>query len=118
MLLNKYYTFGEIINIVKEAYLKDGESSFYTDNGWAVYSKNDEMELSTECYIDKLPEINDKYEEVYPDFVRTNSLEFVYSCELLQDTISSALDQKSEVNDEELLNAIKYYDENDDFIEF
>ena len=111
----KYYSFGEIIDFVKNAYISEGESSFYTNNGWCVYSDSNIVESTTKCYIDNLPEVNDNDEEVYPEYVQANGLELIYRCDLLQDVISSAIEHKPEITDEEFLKAIRYYDDNDDF---
>ena len=116
----KYYTFGEIIRTVKNEYINNGESSFYSNSRWCVYSNDSdsEIELNTKCFIDDLPDINDQYEEVYPDFVRAKGLELLYRCDTLQDIISVAVEQKSNISDLELLQAIKYYDDNDEFMFF
>lgn len=33
------YLFDELINEIKEMYLKEGDNVFYKDNGWCLYAK-------------------------------------------------------------------------------
>lgn len=35
------YTFGEIIEYIKNEYLKSGEESFYKNGAWCLYAKED-----------------------------------------------------------------------------
>lgn len=86
---------------------------------YCIYGKGDSSEanLSSICYIDSYAEITENYEEIYPTFVTENSLELWFREELVQDVIFNALHQDKNVSDEKILDAIKYYDENDCFMD-
>lgn len=111
------YLFYELIAEIKEAYLQDGDSSFYKDSGWCVYGKDGELGLKSECYVLPYPEIDDDDNETLPEFAVQNGLEFVYRDEMLQDVIAAAVDEDEDISDKKLLKAIRYYDENDCFME-
>ncbi|PAU66251.1 hypothetical protein BZL41_02720 [Pseudomonas sp. PIC25] len=86
---------------------------------YCIYGKgsSDEATLRTLCVVGEYPEITDDDEEVFPDYVQDNSLEFWFRDELLEDVVMNAVAQKSLVNNEEILGAIKYYNNNDDFMD-
>ena len=112
------YLFEEIINEIKEMYLRDGDSAFYKDDGWCLYSKNNKIKLDTECYVLPYSEINDEdYTEELPEFAVQNNLVFVYRDEMLQDVIAAAVDEDEDISNKKILKAIKYYDKYDTFME-
>lgn len=118
LIKNKENKFYEIINELRNIYLKNGIEKLYQDNNWCVYSQQDNMELDSYCYINEQPEINDiSFEEKLPSFIEENELQLVFRDELLQDVIVSALDRKENASNEELLKAIHYYNNNDSFLE-
>lgn len=112
------YTFRELITEVKEAYLEDGEQSFYEGRGWCVYAKTEKLKLDSECYVLPYPDVDDDDNEILPEFAVQNGLEFIYRDEMLQDVIANAVDEDEEVSDKKLLKAIEYYDKFDTFMEF
>ncbi len=111
------YLFKELITEIKEAYLQDGDASFYKDGGWCVYAKSDKLDLKSECYVLPYPDIDDDDNEKLPEFAMRNGLEFVYRDEMLQDVIAAAVDEDEDISDKKLLKAIRYYDEYDCFME-
>ena len=115
---NKEYKFYQIINELRNIYLQDGAKKLYQDTNWCVYSQLDDMELDLNCYRDEYPEIDDKgFEEKLPSFIEEKELQLIFRDELLQDVIVSALNRKENASNEELLEAIQYYDDNDTFLE-
>lgn len=115
---NREYKFYEVINELKEKYLKIGEKELYKDNNWCVYAKHGDIYLDSDCYVDEYPEIDDDtYEETLPEFVYKNELELVFRDELLQDVVISALKRKENASNEELMEAVNYYNNNDCFLE-
>ncbi|APC40314.1 DUF7716 domain-containing protein [Clostridium estertheticum] len=115
---NKEYKFYQIINELRNIYLQDGSKKLYQDNNWCVYSQLDNVELKSNCYIDEYPEIDDtSFEEKSPSFIEERELQLIFRDELLQDVIVSTLSRKENASNEELLESIHYYDDNDTFLE-
>lgn len=112
------YLFDELINEIKEMYLKEGDSVFYKGNGWCLYAKTIKIKLDTECYVLPYPEIDDDDTEELPEYAVQYNLEFVYRDEMLQDVISAAVDEDENISNEKILEAIEYYDTYDTFMEF
>ena len=116
---NNKYKFNDIINTIKETYLKYGDDEVYKDNDWCLYSKDENLLLDSCCYVLDYPEIDDETdEEKLPLLAVKNNMNTVYRPELIQDIITSALYQKRDATNIELLNAVHYYFENDSFLEF
>ncbi len=121
IMIEKYknYKFSEVINILRNMYLRDGDRAFNSLSSWCLYSGLEEINLNTICYIDDYPDIDDDTdEETYPEYVIENELDFKYRDELLEDVVSSALHKKVDVTDEELMKAVNFYHQNDSFLEF
>lgn len=105
--------FQDIIKIVKEN-VDEGVS-------YCIYSKisdSNYLKLDTICYIDDYPEITDEDEEIFSEFAVHNSLDLLFREELVQDVVHNVLRQKAAATDEEILKAILYYDDKDDFMDF
>lgn len=102
-------------NIIKMVLQNEDEGEYY-----CVYSSiadSNELTLKTICYLDEYPEIDDEEEEeVYSEFVHTNDLSLLFREELVQDVIRNAVHQKQTVTSQELLEAIRYYSKNDNFM--
>ncbi len=113
----KSYKLSEVVNILRDLYFKGGNEAIYSNSGWCLYLKAEEINLDTVCYIDNYPDFDDDDEETYPLYVIENDLDFKYRDELLQDVICSALYSKSNATNEELMNAVFYYDKHDSFLE-
>ncbi|MCM1183213.1 MAG: hypothetical protein NC337_07550 [Roseburia sp.] len=110
--------FEEVINEIKEMYLKYGDKEVEADDDWCLYMKDEEISLMSECYILDYPEIDDDTdEEVLPQEAIENQMDIVYRPELLQDAIIAALHQKPNAANDELLHAIKYYIQHDNFMQ-
>jgi len=115
---NKEYKFYEIINELRNIYLQERTKKLYQDNNWCVYSQVVNVELYSGCYIDEYPEIDDiSYEEKLPSFIEENELQLIFRDELLQDVVASALSRKENASNDELLETIHYYNDNDTFLE-
>lgn len=112
---NKKYSFSEIINYIKEVYMKGGEQGLYKDNGWCVYSEQDEIDLYSDCYVDGYPSIDDNDEEIFPQSVVDKNLDLLYRDEMIQDVIFISMKRDKNTTNEDILKYIKYYDDNDCF---
>ena len=113
---NKEVTMREVIEYVANLYKEKGMSGFYADESWSLYSADYEIGLDTICVIEDPVDIDDDDNEILPESIVERNMVFIWSDELLQDTISSAIDQKADASPELILEAINYYDINDDFM--
>lgn len=105
--------FQDVLKIVKEN-MDEGVSYCI----YSTISDSNCLKLDTICYIDDYPEITDNDEEVFSEFVVNNSLDLLFREELIQDVVHNVLHQKASATDEEILKAILYYDDKDDFMDF
>lgn len=85
---------------------------------YCVYGKgsSDQATLETDCVLDESSEITDDDEEIFPKYIIQNNLEFWFTDELLEDVTFNALKQKISATNEEILIAIKHYNERDSFM--
>ncbi|WP_122448301.1 DUF7716 domain-containing protein [Pseudomonas viridiflava] len=87
---------------------------------YCVYGagSSDQATLQTDCVIDEYSEITDDDDEIFPERITQKNLEFWFADELLEDVVFNALKQKASATNEEILKAIKFYNESDSFITF
>lgn len=115
---HRAYKFEEVINYIKTLFLEKGVDAVFKDNNWCVYAASDIITLTDICYIDEYSDFDDDDEnEILPDFIEENDLEFVFREELLQDVIINALEQKPDASLSELFAAINFYSEKDNFMQ-
>jgi len=107
----------EIISMICSLYKQQGETAVYRDNGWCVYSSEEDVFLESICYIDDYPEFDDDDNEIYSEYVLNNNMELIYRDEMIQDVVIACLNQKDDVSLSEIMEALNYYDEYDDFLE-
>jgi hypothetical protein len=62
-------------------------------------------------------EITDDDEEIFPESITQNNLEFWFTDELLEDVTFNTLKQNTSTTNEEILKAIKHYNERDSFMD-
>lgn len=120
MKQNVKCTIGDVINQLKEKYLKEGERALWDDSDWHLYIADDEeLFLTTACCVTAPPDFDEETdEEIIPAFAVENGMEGSVLPEIFQDVICSALEQKREATNEELLEALNYYFDNDVFMTF
>lgn len=116
------YIFEEVIDEIKELFLRDGEQAFYKEDGWCLYAKNDKINLKSECYVLPYPTCSleddaDDDTEEYPEFAVQNKLELIYRDEMLQDVISATVSDDETISNKKILKAINYYDKYDTFMD-
>lgn len=85
------------------------------EDGFCLYSGADELELDGLYYVSDYPSVKDD-RDVYPDDV-ASGFWLVYYGDLFEDVIRLALEQKPNAGEEEILLALKHYDEFDDFLD-
>ena len=112
-------TIEDVINLLKEQYLKEGEQALYNDYDWHMYVADDEWFLTTACCITAPPTFDEETdEEIIPNFAVANGMDGSVVPEILQDVIINALSQKKSATNEELLKALNYYMDKDTFMLF
>lgn len=86
---------------------------------YCVYGKgpSGQATLEIDCVIGEYSEITDDDEEIFPESITQNNLEFWFTDELLEDVTFNALKQKTSTTNEEILKAIKHYNERDSFMD-
>ena len=113
----KEFQLSEIISMICSLYKKQGLTAVYQDNGWCVYSSEEDVSLESICYVDDYPEFDDDDNEIYSEYVLSNNMELIYRDEMIQDVVIACLNQKDDVSLSEIMEALNYYDEYDDFLE-
>lgn len=116
MELRKATTLREIFGYIRKLYLTSGETAVYLDNGWCVYAEDESLGLDSVCYADVYPDIDDDDNEIPSPFVTEHGLCLYATDENIQDTVTGCLHQKSNASEEEMLQALEYYMENDTFM--
>ena len=112
-------TIEEVINILREKYKSEGQNALYIDNDWHIYVADDELFLGRICCITAPPDFDEETdEEIIPEFAIENGMDGSVLPEIFQDVIISAMTQKSDVSNEELVEALNYYLDNDTFMSF
>ena len=118
--LRKSYKISEIVTIVSEA-LKKNNLNFlnFIQMDFCLYTLGytEDVTIDTICYIERPQEVTDDDEEIFPDFVIENSLNFLYSSELLENVIFNALHQKSNPSMKEFIECLNHYDKKDNFLD-
>ncbi len=80
---------------------------------------DDELLLDSICCITAPPDFDEETdEEIIPEFAIENGMDGSVLPEIFQDVIISAITQKDDVSNEELVEALNYYLENDTFMMF
>lgn len=107
MKKNQTYNLKDIMEAVKSKEL---------DDDFCLYAKeNGELNFQDRYLLADYPQVVDN-KDVYPDQVR--ELELVYYGEDFVDVLLSVMEQKAEATDQECLQALLYYYEHDDFMDF
>ena len=71
----------------------------------------------TVCYLDNGPKIIDG-KEVFPDFVNENGLDILCSGDVFMDVYDDLDERYPNFTKDQLIDALNYYMDNDDYIEF
>lgn len=108
--LEQYFLIEDLIELVKA---KVERNTYY-----AVYSKDgDDFAPGEEIFIDKTVQADDDDNEIYPPAVLRNALTFAYSGQQFQDVVDLAFKQKPGASTREIIDALNYYSEHDDFLD-
>lgn len=86
-----------------------------------IYISSDEdesiLDLETVCYLDNGPKIIDG-KEVFPDFVNENRLDILCSGDVFMDVYDDLDERYPNFTKVQFIDALNYYMDNDDYIEF
>ncbi|MBP1163368.1 MAG: DUF7716 domain-containing protein [Chryseobacterium culicis] len=113
---NQMYCIEEFLELVKRK--QDRKESYDPEYNYAVYSSKDEFEPEMKVFIGDPLDIGGNDNEILPDFVYHNKLKYMCSDENIQDVVDLAFRQYAEVSSSQLITALNYYIEKDDFLDF
>lgn len=86
-----------------------------------IYISSDEdesiLDLETVCYLDNGPKIMDG-KEVFPDFANENGLDILCSGDVFMDVYDDLDERYPNFTKDQFIDALNYYMDNDDYIEF
>ena len=86
-----------------------------------IYISSDEdesiLDLETVCYLDNGPKIMDG-KEVFPDFVNENGLDILCSGVVFMYVYDDLDERYPNFTKDQFIDALNYYMDNDDYIEF
>ncbi|MEQ2884180.1 hypothetical protein AAAV22_05530 [Veillonella nakazawae] len=86
-----------------------------------IYISSDEdegiLDLETVCYLDNGPKIMDG-KEVFPDFVNENGLDILCNGDVFMDVYDDLDERYPNFTKNQFIDALNYYIDNDDYIEF
>lgn len=106
----QFISLEELITYVKEKADRSISYDIYTKNG-------DDFSEKEIVFVDSTIQVDDNDKEVYPPEVIKNSLQYAYSGDQFQDVIDLAIRQKPTATTLEIINALNYYSEHDDFLD-
>lgn len=113
---NKTYSLGEFIDIVKHK--QERSTSYDPQYQYALYAVEADLTAALEVYVGAPVEVNDDEEEIYPDYVVSHNMWYLCSDENIQDVVDLAVSQCAEISTVQLITALDYYLEHDDFMDF
>ncbi len=115
---NVKLTVGAIIAIVKEQYLSYGAQALYVDDDWHIYHSEDNgLKPDTVCCVTAPPDFDeDSDEEIIPEYAAENGMTYSLLPEIVQDVVIAAVERKRDADAEEMIKALNYYLENDNFM--
>ncbi|MEN9847649.1 MAG: hypothetical protein RL368_389 [Pseudomonadota bacterium] len=100
----------ELITYVKEKADRSISYDVYTKSG-DNFSENEIV------LVDSTIQVDDNDKEIYPPEAIKNNLQYAYSGDQFQDVVDLAMRQKPTATTLEIINALNYYSEHDDFLD-
>ena len=90
----------------------------FSSDDFCLYGKEDgELALDSLYWVSDYPDVVED-RDVYPTDVVEQDLQLVYYGEQLFDVLSVALEEKPDASPQDLIEALKYYQEHDTFLPF
>ena len=121
MNLNTVCTIGDVIRARRDLWLGGGSDALARDLDWFLYTEGteDDYRMDTPCIIADPPDYDDERElELFPAFCDKHRMYSELMPETLDDVLLSALEQKRDASEEELIYALNYYADMDAFFQF
>ena len=85
---------------------------------FCIYGKEDgELRLNSLYWVSAYPDVVED-RDIYPTDVEEQDLQLVYYGEQLIDVLSVALEEKPEASHQDLVDALNYYNQHDNFMPF
>ena len=89
-----------------------------TSDDFCLYGKEDgELALASSYWVSNYPDVVED-RDIYPADVVEKDLQLVYYGEQLIDVLSVALEEKPEASHQDLVDALNYYNQHDNFMPF
>ena len=89
-----------------------------SSDDFCLYGKEDgELRLNSLYWVSDYPDVVED-RDVYPTEVVEQDLQLVYYGEQLIDVLSVALEEKPDASPQDLVEALKYYHQHDNFMPF
>ena len=89
-----------------------------SSDDFCIYGKEDgELELARLYWVSDYPDVVE-YHDVYPADVTEQDLQLVYYGEQLIDVLAVALEEKPDASLQDLVDALNYYNQHDNFMPF
>ena len=88
-----------------------------SDDFWLYGKEYGELALDRLYWISDYPDVVDD-RDVYPTDVAEQDLQLVYYGEQLIDVLTVALEEKPDASHQDLVEALKYYQQHDSFMKF
>ena len=110
-----FYTIENFINLVKQRL--ERSKNFDSEYFYAIYVKKDGFSLGQTILVSDPVFVSDDDTEIYPNDVIAHQLNYQCSDENIQDVIDLAIQQKPSATDQELIQALNYYLERDNFLD-
>ena len=112
---HQLYFIEDFIRLVKQKAERSEQydRSFF----YAIYAKEDTFALGQKILVSDTVNVLDDDSEIYPDDVIAHHFSYQCSSENIQDVIDLAIQQKPSATDQELIRALNYYLERDNFLD-
>ena len=109
----KKLSFGKIVDFIKE-------NVDSCDDAFCLYTETwvEHLSGNLDCYIDAYPHGDENDEDVYPDFIVENDFDLIYYGEHFISVVKNVLHQHPKANTQNIIDALNYYRENDNFLDF
>ncbi|AVP03108.1 hypothetical protein ACM93F_001291 [Enterobacter ludwigii] len=88
------------------------------DDNFCIYGSDGELFGEKEYFVSGYPQVDENDKEVYPQDAASRDLSYIYSGEQFADVILSVIEQKPSASNQDFIDALNYYLENDDFLDF